>query len=965
VDPAKLQPDEIFCGAIELATPEERAAYLEQICGHDLSTRRRVERLLEAHSQAGGFLASPPAVGSGTIDLPVESVGTVIGPYKLLQPIGEGGMGAVWMAEQTWPVQRKVALKIIKAGMDSRQVLARFEAERQALAVMDHPNIAKVLDAGATATGRPFFVMELVKGQQITQYCDEHRLSPHQRLELFVSVCQAIQHAHQKGIIHRDIKPSNVLLAPYDGKPVVKVIDFGVAKATRQRLTEKTLFTELGAVIGTIEYMSPEQAELNNQDIDTRSDIYALGVLLYELLTGTTPLTRQQLKQAAFSEMLRLIREQEPPKPSTRLSDSKDSLPSVSAQRHIEPAKLTKLVRGDLDWIVMKALDKDRSRRYESAGTFAADVERYLKDEPVSAGPPGAGYRLRKFLRRNRGPVLAASLVISALVVGMIGTSIGLIQAQHAQRAEAERAEGERLAKETAQKRLTQIEKANDILGSIFKDLNPRAAEKDGKPLLVVLGERLDLATAQLEGEIIGDHLAVARMQLTLGESQAGLGRFEKAVPLLSKARATFTAQLGPDDPETPRSMCSLAAAYIGVGKLDLSLTLSEETLERRTANLPSDHLDRLRSMHMLASSYRAVGKLDRALSLYEETLKRMKATLPTDHPDTFTCMDDLAWCYQDAGKLDRAVPLYEEALERRKATLPPDHPDVLRNMRDLAWGYQAAGKLDRTLPLSEETLRLIRAKHGSADPGTLEVMNVLACAYQAAGKLDLALPLFEEVLRWKRIILPADHPNTLTSMNNLALCYQDAGKLDRALPLYEEALERRKATLPPPDHPDILQSMNNLAWGYLVASKLDLALPLYEQTLTRIKPKLGHDHPNTLMIMGNLGKGYIQTGQTAKAVPILRECLAIRETKEPDGWRTFDTKSMLGAALVGEKRYSEAEPLLLGGYEGLRQREATIPPVHKIRLIEALRRLVQLYDAWGKADEAARWRKDLEARKE
>jgi WD40 repeat protein/serine/threonine protein kinase len=411
---------EIFTAARQLPDAAERDAFLDQVCAGDQELRRRIVTLLEEQAQLGSFLEhnNPPA---STMDVPHHELpGTVIGPYKLLQQIGEGGMGVVWMAEQTQPVQRKVALKIIKAGMDTRQVIARFEAERQALALMDHPNIAKVLDAGATDTGRSYFVMELVKGTSIISYCDEHRLTPRERLELFLPVCQAIQHAHQKGIIHRDIKPSNVLVAPYDGKPVVKVIDFGVAKATGQRLTEKTLFTQLGAVVGTLEYMSPEQAELNNQDIDTRSDIYSLGVLLYQLLTGTTPLSRERLRQAAFTEMLRIIREEEPPKPSMRLS-STEELPSISAQRHTEPAKLTKLVRGELDWIVMKALEKDRSRRYETANGFAMDVQRYLADEAVLACPPSAWYRFRKFARRNKVTLATATIVAVAVLVALGG----------------------------------------------------------------------------------------------------------------------------------------------------------------------------------------------------------------------------------------------------------------------------------------------------------------------------------------------------------------------------------------------------------------------------------------------------------------------------------------------------------------------------------------------------------------
>src|SRR6266571_3169719 len=332
-------------------------------------------------------------------------------------------MGTVFMAEQTEPVKRKVALKVIKAGMDSRQVIARFEAERQALAMMDHVNIARVFDGGATENGRPYFVMELVHGVPITKYCDDNHLTPRERLELFVPVCQAIQHAHQKGIIHRDIKPSNVMVTLYDGKPVPKVIDFGVAKATEQKLTERTLFTQYGTMVGTPEYMSPEQAEMSALGVDTRSDIYSLGVLLYELLTGSTPLTHKRMKEAAYAEILRMIKEEEPPKPSTRLSDSGEALASISAQRHMEPAKLTKLVKGELDWIVMKCLAKDRNRRYETANGFAADVQRYLADEPVQACPPSVGYRLRKFARRNKGGLAVAALVLFSLV--LLGSGAG------------------------------------------------------------------------------------------------------------------------------------------------------------------------------------------------------------------------------------------------------------------------------------------------------------------------------------------------------------------------------------------------------------------------------------------------------------------------------------------------------------------------------------------------------------
>jgi tetratricopeptide (TPR) repeat protein/tRNA A-37 threonylcarbamoyl transferase component Bud32 len=419
---------EVFDAALAIADSNERSSYLDRACGSDLQLRNHLRGLVEAHEKLGGFLQRPLPVGEVTVLQPcVPKVGVLIaGRYKLLEQIGEGGMGAVWVAEQTEPVKRRVALKLIKPGMDTRQVLSRFEAERQALALMDHPNIARVFDGGMTDEGRPYFVMEYVKGLPLTQYCDDTRLTVVERLALFTQVCQAVQHAHQKGIIHRDLKPSNILVCLYDGQPVPKVIDFGLAKAMHQSLTEHTLYTAHGLMVGTPLYMSPEQAEFNNLDIDTRSDIYSLGVILYELLTGTTPLEKRQFKDAAWQEMVRLIKEEEPPRPSTRLSGS-GSLPTLAAQRQLEPARLTKTVRGDLDWIVMKALEKDRSRRYETANGLARDVQRYLVDEPVEACPPSTSYRVRKFARRNMRALATAVLVgvMLFVVVGAVAGSLG------------------------------------------------------------------------------------------------------------------------------------------------------------------------------------------------------------------------------------------------------------------------------------------------------------------------------------------------------------------------------------------------------------------------------------------------------------------------------------------------------------------------------------------------------------
>jgi serine/threonine protein kinase/Flp pilus assembly protein TadD len=567
----------IFHAARAIPDPDRRREYVRQACGGDEARIAQIEALLAA-ADAPDSLLDRPAAGTpvATIDQPAtEGPGTVIGPYKLIKPIGEGGMGAVWMAQQTEPVKRLVAVKLIKAGMDTRQVIARFEAERQALALMDHPNVARVLDGGTSSAGRPYFVMDLVKGVPITRYCDEHHLTPRQRLELFIPVCQAIQHAHQKGIIRRDLKPSNVLVAPYDGKAVVKVIDFGMAKAAGQQLTDRTLVTGFGAVVGTLEYMSPEQAELNNHDIDTRSDIYALGVLLYELLAGSPPFSRKELAKAGMVELLRVIREQEPSKPSAKLSTA-EGLPTLAANRGTEPAKLTRLVRGELDWIVMKALEKDRGRRYETANGFAMDVQRYLADEPVLACPPSLGYRLRKFTRRNKGGLAVAALVLFFLV--LLGSGVGwALRDRSAREAEAARQQIERQAKVAGQ--------VESILGEVDRLEKEQqwseALEAVRRAEAAVAGGEADPATAERVRQRLRDLAFIDRLeQIRIEEATLVEGKSNRAGADRDYARA-FRAY-GVDVDELPVEMSIDRLRARPVLAVALAAALDDWVLGRR-----------------------------------------------------------------------------------------------------------------------------------------------------------------------------------------------------------------------------------------------------------------------------------------------------------------------------------------------------------------------------------------------
>jgi non-specific serine/threonine protein kinase/serine/threonine-protein kinase len=946
-DPRRVK--ELFVAALDLTDAQGRQAFLEQECRGDADLRQRLEALLRAHDQPQPALDQPlaavaaaptgPATASAD-SLAEEQPGAILaGKYKLIERIGEGGMGSVWMAQQTEPVKRTVAVKFIKGVGDSKAVLARFEAERQALALMDHPNIARVLDAGTTERGSPFFVMELVKGVPITQFCDARKLTPRQRLELFVPVCQAIQHAHQKGIIHRDVKPSNVLVALYDDRPVPKVIDFGLAKATGTPLTEQTLHTGFGALVGTPQYMSPEQATLNNLDIDTRSDIYSLGVLLYELLTGSPPFRRKDLEKAGMLEVLRVIREEEPSKPSTKVSTA-DALPSLAADRGTEPAKLTRLLRGEIDWMVMKALEKERSRRYETANGFAMDIQRYLADEPVQAGPPSAAYRLRKFVKRHKARVVAAGLVLLALVAGMVGTTLGLLRATQAEQKARAAADEQRQAKEAAVEQRNRAEKSErdekaarlraeeqaaivravnefvqkDLLGQA--DVANQPGSHRGRNPDVTVRTLLDRASRNIEGKFKDQPLTEAAIRLTLADTYWNLAQYEDVERHLLRSIELRTAKLGADDSDTLTSKNSLATLYQDLAQYGKAEALFKEVLRGRTARLGADHPDTISSQNNLGLLYLFENKYDLAEPLLQEALKRTIARDGPHHKNTSPIKCNLAILYQNQEKYDKAEPLLLDVLRERLDEVGPDHVNTLNS------------------------------KHN------------LASLYMDQKKYDKAQPLFEQVVQGYLVARGADHPDTLYAKNGLATLYFYQGKYDQAEVLLRDALKGLAAKLGA-NHPTTRTARDNLVQVYLSQEKYDRAEPLCRELVASARRESGAASAATASRLALLGLCLLKQDKHAEAETVLTECLAIREKKQLEEWATFNTRSMLGGALLGQKKYADAEPLLTDGYEGMYKRRDKIPEaVRHLRLTEALERLVQLYEATGEKDKADQWRK-------
>jgi serine/threonine protein kinase len=694
----------------------------------------------------------------------------MIGPYHLLQKIGEGGMGEVWVAEQHKPIHRRVALKLIKAGMDTKQVIARFESERQALAMMDHPAIAKVFEAGETDEGHPYFVMEYVQGIPITVHCDQNRLSTQARLELFELICEGVQHAHQKAVIHRDLKPSNILVAIQDGKAVPKIIDFGVAKATAQILTERTMYTELGMLIGTPEYMSPEQAEMSGQNVDTRTDVYSLGAILYELLVGALPFDPKELRRAGYDEIRRKIREEDPPKPSTRLSTMGSASALQAQNRQTEQPALIRQIRGDLDWITMKALEKDRTRRYGSPTELAADLRRHLCHEPVSAGPPSTVYRAKKFVRRHRFGMAAAAALVLLLV------AFAVTMALQAQRIARERDRANREA-ERANREATAANQVSNFLVGLFKVSDPNAARGNS----LTAREILDKGAKELEGSLRDQPEVQARLEQTIGVVYVGLGFYDQAQPLLLRAVETYRSVLGRDAPEALAAAHELANLYWYQNKVMEAESIYLEVAERRLRVLGEDHPDTLKVNYDMASLYLLQKRYDKFEPLALRTLKAQERVLGPEHLDTQRSLNNIQVMYYLQGRYAEAEPIAINCLEISRRTLGEDHPFTLRAAHNLATIYDIMGRYAQAEALYLSAIRTDIRVLGKTHVQTARTEAALASMYQRQGRFAESEPLALAVHEAYLATLGAQSKEVEASIKQLGELYAAWGKPEKA----------------------------------------------------------------------------------------------------------------------------------------------------------------------------------------
>jgi serine/threonine protein kinase len=912
----------VFQDVRDLPT-EEQAAFLDAACGGDPRLRARVEALLAADERAGPFLASP--TGGGADDsAPHEQPGTVIGHFKLHEQIGEGGFGTVWKAEQQQPVRRHVALKVIKRGMDTRSVVARFEQERQALAMMDHPNIAKVFDGGETSAGRPYFAMELVRGVPITEFCDQRQIDARERLVLFVLVCQAVQHAHQKGIIHRDIKPSNVLVTLHDSVPVPKVIDFGIAKAVHQPLTEKTLVTDFRQMVGTPAYMAPEQAELSGLDIDTRADIYSLGVLLYELLTGTLPFDTSTLAQKGLVEMLRTIREDEPQKPSTRVATPSANGTEVARRRRTDTRRLGKLLRGDLDWIVMKALEKDRGRRYVSADAFAADVQRHLRDEAVLASPPGRAYRLRKYVRRHRVGVTAGGAVAMALLAGLSAAVWGYvearverdnavaatnvakaqtdiaIEAKAAAEAEREKAAAAQVRAEDAraeearqrglaeQRRVeaesqSKIAAAQRYKAERIAEFMSETLEGAGPSIacgrdVTLLREMMDAAAARIEQRELKD-APEAELQLrgTIGNTYRELAAYGLASKILEPALELARSLHEGADGATVEALSNLADLRETCGDLPGAEELRIEALGMARRLYLDDHPNLAMTIENLSRVLMRRGDLPRAESLAHEALAMKRRLVSDDHESVAASLDHLAELLLELGDHAGAERCAVESLAIYEHCFPGDHPRVAGGLNNLATMLKGRGDLARAEPLCYGALKMLERLYDGDHPHVATSLGTLGSLLKQGGDLAGAEVRFREALDMWRRLFEGDHFETATGLTGVASILLARRDLAGAEAHYRDALDMLRRLFPR-DHPQLAGALSNLASVLHARGDLAGAEPHCRAALQMRQRLFVSDHPKVAISLNNLAGILKDRGDLVGAELLHREALAMRQ---------------------------------------------------------------------------------------
>ncbi len=906
----RLEPHarELFGQALE--RPEaERAGFLAGACSGDEVMRRQLESLLRSHALAADVLLEGPAVG--------EKSGDRIGPYKLLQQIGEGGFGTVWMAEQEAPVRRKVALKVLKPGLDTAQVIGRFEAERQALALMDHPSLAKVFDGGATPTGRPYFVMELVKGVPITSYCDEAGLSPGQRCELFVQVCHAVQHAHQKGVIHRDLKPSNVLVTLHDGTPVPKVIDFGIAKATSGELTQRTVFTEFRQMLGTPEYMAPEQAELSGLGIDTRADVYSLGVLLYELLTGTRPFALKTLLEAGYAEMVRTIKEVDPPKPSTRVSTLGEELNAVARHRKVHPRQLGALMRGDFDWIVMKALEKERGRRYDTATALAEDVVRHLRHEPVLAGPPSRVYRLRKYVRRHRVGVAAGAAIAVALLAGAAAAGWGWLRAEDREaRAVASASLAERARAAEAQQREASErseEKARSVI-DLLRQMLSSSVPHEPKSKDYTVRQLLDDFDRDLAQQLDREPEVKATLRLVMASSYLGLGLPAKAAPHLDMATA-FWEQARPDSLQVANCLAMRAQWLHDTGDyreasqtLERARAIVTRMREARGTLALSDYLAYLSRRQ--AELYKHLGQLADAERTAREGIEILRSLPPEEDRELDTSLGELALILANLGRLREAEQLAHDALAESRARCGDRHSRVAASQRRLAVILREQGKLGEAEALGRKALELTRSIVGEEHPRLADMQDSLAATLAARDKHDEAVVLYREALALHTRLQGESAQSSATTMCNLSTALSDAGHLDEA-----EELARRSMVLTSrswgQDHPETLTCRNNLAVILARRGKHAEAELMQREVLAKTMAAMGPEDPSVVGRLFNLARTLLDLEKHGEAEPLTQQALDLARKLHGDEHPLVAMiECQLGAILRGLGRLPESEAL-------------------------------------------------------